>query len=118
MSTRTRHRITKAVCHHDNRDYTVTFQVDGVHVREKYAKTERLISLQELVSSKPLLAQAANRDLVNGSPSEHLDVAACDLAVLASELQQNKQTDLSAIWDVKRSLLKALSIVRSLETLA
>lgn len=116
---RTRRHITKAVLHHDNRQFTITFNLDGIHIREKFAREERIISLVELVGGK--LAAGPSRPnpaYANGSPSEALDMAACDLVLIADSLHAKETLDRITLSTVKESASHAMKIIRSLEVLA
>lgn len=108
-----RKRITTAIVEHDGKTFTVTFQPDGIHVREKFQRGERIIPNSELVSGNNL-PKRANQRLKDGSIAESLDVAACDLHHLAELVAANLARK-ESVSEVKESLSKAAKIVRSLE---
>ena len=110
MSARQRITTTEAVI--DGTRHTITLKVDGLHIRERFARQERVISFAEIVASKVAKPTRANAALATGSPAEALDIAACDLATLAMNWQQ---IDKASIVTVRESLSKAVKIVRSLE---
>lgn len=114
---RTRHRITQTLLRLDNKEFKITFQPDGLHIREKFAREEKLITLESLISKSPTGA-IAHTDYHQGSTSHTLDLAICDLRLIADWLHEKQAIDKEAIASVKLSVLNALKIVRSLETLS
>jgi hypothetical protein len=115
MKTRT--RITRTVLDHEDRQFTLTFCVDGLHIREKFGREERIISLKELVFG-PSKASKANPNCPPGSLAEAIDVAACDLHLMADGLSQKKQFTRAELSEIRHSVSVAQKIVKSLETLA
>lgn len=118
---RTRQKITNTTVEHEGRQYSIIFKPDGLHIRERFAREERIITLLELVSGPPASVKSptkANPDYALGSNAEDCDIAACDLNLLAQELHQKKQPAKDALADVHLSVLRAMKIVRSLEVLA
>lgn len=117
---RTRRRITKAVFQNNEHQFTLTFQPDGLHIREKFARDERVLSFAELVGLAPTKKSSgkANAAYPAGSAAETVDVAACDLNLLADAIHQKKQHSPDGLKQIRESVLKALKIVRSLEALA
>ncbi len=114
---RTRRRITTTVFEHDGHRFTITMTPDGLHVREKYQRGDRVISFQELVTGSQT-AKSANRKLKDNSPSEVLDVTACDLCILSEAMNSKEKVDKRMLSEIVKSLLRSLKIVRSLEALA
>lgn len=114
---RTRHRITRAVCQHENKRFTITFQPDGVHIRQHCARQERIIPILDLLSSVPHHHSTAPNGHLQSVPAQLLDVAACDLAVLADQLQNKVALDQMAIAEVKLSVTSALKLVKAMEIL-
>jgi hypothetical protein len=114
-ATRTRQRITKALHQVGGREFTIVFKPDGIHVRERYQRGEKVITLDQLCSGEAVAKPTkANQNLKNGSLAEELDVAACDLCELA-KMVEAKTCQRDAVSSVRKSLARATVIVRSLE---
>ncbi len=121
-----RHRITTAVYKDGDREVTVTFQPDGIHLHERYGRKDqdRIITLKQLVcgnGNEPMAKQVDPRAVdpryAKGSLSETLELSACDLCVLADKVHSNDYNK-KALGEVKASSLAALKIIRGLEIIA
>jgi len=117
---RQRHRITTAEVQHSGRQFILTFEEAGLRVHEKHQPTkyDRLITPAELIGGAAPAGAKVNPDYASGSASEALDLAACDLACLADSLHSNNAVNKATVSAVKESVLTALKVIRSLDTLA
>jgi hypothetical protein len=109
---KTRHRISRAEITYEKTPYVITFQPDGLHIKQKFThQPERIIPL------KSLIADRDPSEFKAGSPAERIDVAGCDLSILAGAVHA-KQHDLAMLHEVKASTLAALKVIRGLEVIA
>ncbi len=111
-------RITNQTVEHNGEQFTITFKPDGLHIKKKFARGERVISILALITDQMTAPTKANRHLITGSPAETCHVASCDLNILSSMLHKKAAMDKKTIGEIRASVSMALKIVRSLELLA
>lgn len=111
MTTRIRRKITQAEVLHHGRPVTLTLMPDGLHIREKFARDERVIPLVELVKASVTRAERCYKP---DSVAERLQVTACDLAEL-SWMIRNKSFERTVLPSIVKSIRQAQQILKALE---
>lgn len=125
-----RNRITRTEVALDGALHVVTFELDGVHITQKWARSEDVIPYARLVQERERLGKVdlaavaetspkpkkANRALKDGSVQEQLDRTANDLSYLAETINAHGKIDGEALADVRKQLMISLKAVRELES--